>query len=349
MKFLAVWCILWIFRNMERKEHVDSRQKVLSALIAAQGSALSGQALGEALGISRAAVNRHIRQLRALGYAIHSAPNRGYALTDQPDRLDPPRVLVQLATRWLGRVLRVLPSVDSTNAEIQRWAEEGAPHGAVVIAEEQTAGRGRYGRSWMSAPGDGLTMSLLLRPAMQPAEVQRVTLAAAAAVTEALEGLFPGTRFLIKWPNDILIGDRKVCGILTELSAAAEVTYWIVVGIGINVRGTPESMPEAIGATAGTLQQTGRTADRAALAAAVLGAFESLWDEWIESGSFDGVLRRYRAHMAYEGQQVRVTLDGQSLEGVLTGVDDEGRLLIDTGSALIPLRSGEFSVRRIEP
>ncbi|NLG37153.1 MAG: biotin--[acetyl-CoA-carboxylase] ligase [Clostridiales bacterium] len=328
---------------------MDSRQKVLSALIEAQGSALSGQALGEALGISRAAVHRHIVELRALGYTIGSAPNRGYALMEQPDRLDLPRVLARLTTRWLGRSLRVLHSVDSTNAEIKRWAEEGAPHGAVVAAEEQTAGKGRHGRSWLSAPGDGLTMSLLLRPAMQPAEVQRVTLAAAAAVTEALEGLFPDTQFKIKWPNDILIGDRKVCGILTELSAAAEVTYWIVIGIGINVRGTPGSMPEAIRDTAGTLQQTGQTADRAALAAAVLGAFESLWDEWMESGSFDGVLRRYRAHMAYEGRPVRVALNSQSLEGVLSGVDDEGRLLIDTGSALIPLRSGEFSVRRMGP
>lgn len=328
---------------------MDNRDRILEALLAAGGEYVSGQALGRALGISRAAVHRHIANMQAGGYGIESVSGRGYRLTGRPDRLDPPRIGALLATRRLGRTVRCLERVDSTNRYLRRWAEEGAPDGALALAEEQTAGSGRRGRRWLCAPRTGLMMSFLLRPDMRPDEVQKVTLAAAVAVAEEIAGLCPAPGPAIKWPNDILLGGRKVCGILTQMSAAVEAVAWIVVGIGVNVRGAADGLPPEIRETATTLEAGGcGPVDRNALAAGICNRFEALWSAWIGTGSFDGVLERYRGRMAWLGRPVRLTLDGAPLEGILEGVDGDGLLLVGTGGGTARIRSGEVTLRRNE-
>lgn len=327
---------------------MNSRDAVLSALLGAGGAYVSGQAVGSALGISRAAVHRHVETLRGEGYGIESAPNLGYRLDACPDRLDPARVSALLTTRFLGREIRCLPSVDSTNSYMKRWAEQGAPDGALALAEEQTKGAGRRGRSWLCARGEGVTMSFLLRPGMPPGEAQKITLAAAAAVCGAIGDVCPALRPSIKWPNDILLGGRKVCGILTELSAAEENTHYVVVGVGVNVRGRADGLPSEIREIAATLDETcGATVDRCALAAAICNRFEQLWFMWTRDGGFAPVLERYRERMAHVGRAARALSAGRTAAGTIMGVDAEGSLLMECAGNMERIRSGEVELVRL--
>ena len=196
------------------------------------GDYISGQELCAKLQVSRTAVWKHIKSLREEGYQIDSVTNKGYRLSDCPDLLVPEEVQSNLKSRWLGQEMKFYETIGSTNLEVRRLAEEGAPHGLAVMTEEQTMGKGRRGRSWLGEPGCGIWMSFLLRPQIAVENSSMLTLIAALAVQKAIEEE-ANIHCQIKWPNDIIVNKKKICGILTELSAQMDELNYIVVKLSL--------------------------------------------------------------------------------------------------------------------
>ncbi len=204
----------------------------------------SGEALSGKLGLSRTAVWKRVEALRTKGYRIDAVPARGYRLVGVPDRLTSLELAPLLSTRELGRTIHHHESLGSTNEVAFRLAQDGAEHGEVVVAEQQTAGKGRRGRVWVSPPGLNLYFSAILRPELPPQRAPELTLVAAVALAEALREF--GTEAAIKWPNDVQIEGRKVAGILTELSAEPERVHFVVVGVGVNLNSQAGHFPEEL-------------------------------------------------------------------------------------------------------
>ena len=251
-------------------------------LLKAAPDYVSGQELCETFGVSRTAVWKVIRQLQEDGYEIEAKRNRGYRLGDSGDVFTGAELRSLLNTRWVGHNLVFLEQVDSTNEEAKRQAEKGAPDGTLVAAAEQSAGKGRRGRTWISEKGTGVWMSLLLRPDFPPECASMLTLVAAMAVEKGISRV-TGVDGQIKWPNDVVIEGKKVCGILTEMSTEMECIHYVVVGIGINV-GT-EEFPEEIRDLATSLYlSTQKKVKRAVLAAAVAEAWEFYYEQFLKSG-----------------------------------------------------------------
>jgi BirA family biotin operon repressor/biotin-[acetyl-CoA-carboxylase] ligase len=289
---------------------------------------VSGEELSRGLGVTRSAVWKHVESLRAAGYAIAAAPHRGYRFGAAPDRLLPDEIRARLGTRLLGREILSFETVDSTNRVALELGARGSPEGAVVFAEEQTRGRGRLGRTWSSPKGKGLTFSVLLRPVLAIQEVPRLTLTAAVSVAEALREE-AGVRAEIRWPNDVLVSGRKICGILTEMNAEPDRVLFVVVGIGLNVNARPEDLPEG---AASLLGETGRAWDRCALAAEVLGRLETHYGQLV-SGRFADLAARWESYSGLTGRRVAASTLRGSVEGEALGIDEEGALWIreDTG------------------
>lgn len=296
-------------------------ERILERLLA--GETVSGQAISAELGVTRAAVWKQIEQLRALGFVIESQGKQGYRLLSCPDSLMAPVIAKGLQTRWAGRQIVYLPSVDSTNRRARQLAAEGAPHGTLVIADEQTAGRGRRGRGWISPAGEGVFMSLILRPQSHPSEVARLSMQTALAVALSIAQT-TGLDARIKWPNDIVCGGRKVCGMLLEMNADEQAVHDVVAGIGINVHQT-QFAPE-IAQTASSLDLlSGQRVCRAALVRAFLEAFERT-----EALAAQGALMdAYRARSATLGQRVQVIAPAGSFTGTALAVTDSGSLIVE--------------------
>lgn len=251
-----------------------------------------------------------------------------------------------LQTKWAGRRLILLDEVDSTNDEAKRLAAQGAPHGTLVVAEEQSAGKGRRGRSWASKKGGGIFMSLLLRPEFSPECASMLTLVAALAVEEGIRrttGLSCG----IKWPNDMVTDGRKLVGILTEMSTDADAIRYVVVGIGINAN-TAE-FPAEIRDTAASLRLAlGAPVNRAALIAAVLNAWEDFYAEFLKKLDLSLLKESYNKLLVNFGREVRVLTPGDEYNGISRGITDKGELLVELDDGeLREVMSGEVSVRGI--
>ena len=322
------------------------REDILKAILMSGEQGISGETLCASCGISRAAVWKHIKALEALGYIIEGKTGRGYRILSIPDRIDGALLDVNLKTQTLGRVCRCLDQVDSTNRAVKRWAMEGAPHGALVVADEQSEGRGRKGRVWQSPKGEGLWFSLLLRPKVKPEQVQSITLLMAVAVAQAVERCCPGLYPKIKWPNDVLVNGRKLCGILTELSADMDGIDYVVPGIGINCQ--QQAFPEPLSDTATSLKMEGYNVRRMTLCAEVMNAAEALLEAW-EQGHFAAIASAYRQRMAFLNEKVTLTLPDQQMTGEICGVNDEGHLLLrDEEGQIHQVFSGEVTVRRQE-
>jgi BirA family biotin operon repressor/biotin-[acetyl-CoA-carboxylase] ligase len=305
---------------------------VLEALLRAGGGAVSGQRLADALGVTRAAVWKGVSALRDMGYAVESLPGRGYRLAEGRGEPTPGEVGARLATRRMGRVLRHLPQTDSTNREAARWAEEGAPEGALVVADFQTAGRGRLGRSWHGRPGESLLLSLVLRPRVPAARAPLVTFVAASALADAVSGWVDPGRIEIKWPNDVLIDGRKTAGILLEGRTEGGGVGYVVLGVGVNVTGDTAGMPEEIRGTAAVLASAARRApDRLELLCRFLEALEELYDRFVSEG-FEAVRPRWDRWFRMAGREVRVSGGGRMREGRVLGLADDGALELATAA-----------------
>lgn len=321
--------------------------ELLALFAAAEGGWVSGEAISHSLGVSRTAVWKQVEALRSLGYAVEAAPRKGYRLIGRPDLITPEEVRAGLATQRLGRIIEYRPTVGSTNDLAKEMARQGAPEGLLVLADQQTAGKGRLGRPWATPPGAAIAMSLVLRPDLPPHQAPRITLAAAVAVAEAVREM-TGLPAGIKWPNDVQVGGRKLCGILTEMEAEMDRVGFVVVGIGVNVGLRREQMDPAFRESATSLAVEGAVGTRrAALVQAILSRLEQAYDDLL-AGRFPLVLDRWRALSVTLGRPVRVLgADGQVvLEGVAEQVDEEGALLVrDDGGGLHRVFSGEVSLR----
>lgn len=293
---------------------------------------VSGEELAHRLRISRTAVWNCVSGLKRLGFQIESQPHLGYRLAAEPDVLLPSVVRHGLDTSVIARRVVHLERASSTNDEAERLAREGAPDGTVVIAEEQTAGRGRVGREWRSPRGKGIYLSVVLRPALPPARVSFLTLCGAVAAQQAIASCAPGVRASLKWPNDVLVGGRKVCGILTELTTEADRIHHGVVGVGMNANHAPGDLAGITAATSLRIE-TGAAVSRPALARAFLKALDAQY-ALLAAGRYAEIIDRWLGASETVGRRVRVSsLSGERWEGVATGLDDDGCLLVrlDTG------------------
>lgn len=304
----------------------EAPARVLEALRA--GGPRSGEALSTLLGVSRSQVWKHVGALRARGYGIEGEPGDGYRLVSTPDRLYPEQIHHGLATRWLARRIEWLEETDSTNRVAQDLARAGAPHGTAVVAEGQTAGRGRLGRRFFSPPGLNLYTSIVLRPALDTASAPTLILAAAVAVAAAVATIVDDPAAVeIKWPNDVLLGGLKTSGILMEMGAEATRVAHLVLGIGVNLNVPREDFPEEFREVATSLSShLGRPVDRVAFARRLYGTLEEVLDLHAARG-FEAVRPRFEARFRMPGRRLRVLqVGGDELAGTCLGIDADGAL-----------------------
>lgn len=316
---------------------VPTRLAVLASLRGARPGGVSGESLAHTLGVSRAAVAKHVDALRRRGYAIEAVPGRGYRLLASPDAPLPEEVapLLEHAV-WLS--LQGGGATSSTNDDCKRLARAGAPEGTVVLASEQTGGRGRLGRGWVSPEG-GAYFSLVLRPRLSPAQMPTMALAVSLGVCLGLERL--GARAMLKWPNDVHLGGGKVAGVLVEASAETDRVEWAVAGCGLNVR-----RPVSPVAGAAYLEDVlGSSPGIARAAAACLDGVAETYER-LASAGFAALLSEYSRRSVLEGRRVRVRdASGDTLaEGVAEGVDAEGRLLVRSGAAVVAMALGDVTL-----
>ena len=319
------------------------KSRILEAL-RESGGYVSGQELSERFGVSRTAVWKNIRQLQEEGYVIEAVTNKGYRIVSSPDILTSEEVSSRIDTKMAGCEVVCLESVDSTNQVVKKMAEEGAREGTLVIADRQTAGKGRSGRVWETPRGSAVAMTLLLRPPLPPERISMVTLVMGMAVAEAVRettGLDAG----LKWPNDVVIGSKKVCGILTEMSAEMTCVNYIVIGVGINVNMT--SFPEEISGIATSLAlESKKEWPRAPLIACVMKHFEAFYEAFLESGDLAPLKERYNRLLVNAGREVKVMDPQGSYTGTASGIDDLGRLIVtDSEGRIKEVYAGEVSVR----
>jgi BirA family transcriptional regulator, biotin operon repressor / biotin---[acetyl-CoA-carboxylase] ligase len=303
--------------------------KILSAL-RENPDGVSGAELAEQLKISRAAVWARIEELRQLDYDIEASPHFGYRLVSSPDALHADDLLARLGkTKIIGRNIRVFEQTTSTNDVIEKLARDGVKEGVVVFAESQTKGRGRLGRKWISPAHKGLWFSILLRPDLRPQETTQLTVASATALRRAIEtetGLKPE----IKWPNDILIGGKKVAGILTELSAELDKVRYVILGIGIDVNLDAGEFPAELKKIATSLKiEAGETVSRAELATAILRELDKDYSR-VCGHFFADVADEWEEHCTTIGKNVTVQIGERKIRGRAESLDDDGALLVRT-------------------
>lgn len=298
---------------------------LLTALREAKDRFVSGEELSRAGDVSRAAVWKQIEKLREEGYQIIAQPHVGYRLVAPPDRLIPEELMWQLPTKIIGRRVYSYAETDSTMDLAHRLVDAGEPEGSVVVAEGQARGRGRLGRTWSSPKGQGIYASVIVRPKLQPASAPLLTLLAAVAVVRAIREA-AGVAAQIKWPNDVLVGERKVAGILTELTAELNQVHAAILGIGLNVNTPRSALPRL--ATSLALER-GESCDRLAVARALFVALDDAYAELKRHGP-TSLLAAWRAASMTVGRRVRVACEDRHVDGEATGVDDHGALLVRT-------------------
>lgn len=315
-------------------------------LLRRQEGFLSGEDIGRELSITRAAVWKGIKKLREEGYEIEAVTNRGYRLTN-PETMYNKRELEQgLKTKTMGQSIYFYEETDTTNNRARELALEGAPEGTLVVAEKQTAGRGRRGKVWESPLGTGIWMSLVLRPQIMPAEASVLTLLCGLATAEAIEaeiGLSAG----IKWPNDILINGKKAVGILTEMDCEMSEVHFVIPGIGINVN-TASFPPEIADIATSLYLECGKTVSRRRLVHKVLERLEEHYETFLRTGSFTAMLEDYRKHCITLGKEVHV-LGREPFFAEALDITPEGELLVrraDNGKEEVVF-SGEVSIRGV--
>ncbi len=303
-----------------------SEEMVLGFLVEGGDDFSSGEALSDKLGLSGAAVWKNIESLRSQGYDIEAVAGRGYRLVGVPDRLTPLELGPLVSTHDIGRTVHFHEVVPSTSDIAFQLANDGALHGEVVIAEQQTRGRGRRGRTWVSPPGKNLYLSVILRPDLPPQDAPQITFVAAVALAETVREA--GCESWLKWPNDVEIGTRKVGGILTELSAEPGRVNFVVVGIGVNLNARAEDFPAELRDRATSiLMERGSRVPRALFAAALCAKTEAWYDSLMEQG-FDAILDRWRELTSTIGMRLRVAIGDRTVVGVAEDVAPNGALLV---------------------
>jgi BirA family biotin operon repressor/biotin-[acetyl-CoA-carboxylase] ligase len=306
------------------------REEAILQLLRENPSAyLSGEEISHRLKVSRTAVWKRVKGLRALGYEIEASTRLGYRLIQSPDLLIPSEVSPLLETKWMGKTIHHFHTIDSTNSKAYQLALNGAKEGEVVIAESQHKGRGRIGRHWFSPPYLNLYLSAILRPDIPPYQASLITLLAAVAAAEAIEK-FSGLPPLIKWPNDILLRDRKVAGLLNEIHSEMDRIHFVILGIGVNLNMDEKMFPEEIRTVATSLKrEMGQTISRKTFLKILLQELE----RWYMIFSGEGgasILKAWKEKAQIKGRTVKVASFNEILMGVAIDVDSEGALILET-------------------
>ncbi len=329
---------------------------VLAALRAQTGTALSGETLSATLGVSRAQVWKHVSALRKRGYGIEGEPGGGYRLAALPDRLYAEEVQHGLSTQWLAQTYEHFDEIDSTNRIAFDRGREGAPAGSVIVAESQSAGRGRLGRQFFSPPHQNLYASILLRPTGSIADTPTLILGAAVAVAETVaEFIGDESAIEIKWPNDVLIRRRKTSGILMESSTEGTRIAFAVLGIGINLNVDRETFPDDFRQHATSLSsELGAPVDRIAFTRTLFERLETQLDAHARGG-FDAVRPRFESFFRMAGEPIGVEeIGGQRIDGIALGIAPGGALEVEIGEGprrgeIVQVMAGDVTLAKPAP
>lgn len=315
-------------------------------LLKESSSYISGQQLCDHFQVSRTAVWKVMEQLKKEGYIIEAVRNKGYRLLDSPDVMSKAEIESLIDTEWAGREVVYYDVTDSTNIRAKAEGEKGAAHGTLFVAERQSAGKGRRGRCWESPSGDSISMTILLRPDFAPTKAPMLTLVMALGVAEGICDILP-VETKIKWPNDIVLNNKKICGILTEMSTEIDYINYIVIGVGINVN--QEHFPEEIKDTATSLKnETGKSVKRGEIIAAVMARFEQYYEEFTRTGDLSVLRDAYEAHLVNKDRNVRVLDPAGAYEAHAKGISDTGELIVELADGTErEVYAGEVSVRGI--
>lgn len=304
---------------------------------------ISGEKLSEEFGLSRTAIWKHVNALREDGYEIESVTRRGYRLISSPDIINYDEVKGELTASLIGKKLIHFQSVGSTNDKAKELAVK-AEEGTVIVAEEQTSGKGRLGRSWSSPGRKGIYASIILKPDMEPFNAAKLTLLGAAAVALALEDC--GIESQIKWPNDIIINGKKAAGILTEMSSELGIVNYIILGIGINVNQSVEELPpELVDRATSLMIAAGKAIQRKHLLAQVLNRLDELYAQFKEKGDIDQALDICRERSAVIGKDIIVVQGRKQRPGHAVSINHDGELMVRFDEGLEQVISGEVSIR----
>ena len=321
------------------------RDKIIEVILNNGEEFVSGEALSKKLGISRTAIWKHINALRQEGYDIESVNKKGYRLISSPnDLLNPQNIYHNLKTEIIGKNIIHLESVDSTNDYLKKIGNN-VQEGTVVISEEQTKGKGRLGRNWQSKSKEGIWMSIILKPQIMPYKAPFVTLIAGAAIVKALNDLQVPAK--IKWPNDIIINNKKVSGILTELSAEIERINYVVVGIGMNVKNL--YFDKELEEKATSLYKEDYYLSRVELVSQIIYEFEKLYKDYIENNNKEEILRICKEYSAILNKDVYIIKDDKKDLVKCIDISNDGNLVVrDNNDTIQEILSGEVSIRGVK-
>jgi BirA family biotin operon repressor/biotin-[acetyl-CoA-carboxylase] ligase len=310
---------------------IPTRKHLLSCLKENKGHWISGETLSGRLDVSRAAINKHIKKLRQDGYPIESSTKKGYCLKPFVDILLKDEIREKLDTGIFGKTdILHFTNTDSTNLQAKILAAGGAPEGTLIVAESQYSGRGRKGRTWFSPQGFGIYSSLILRPAISPAEAPGITLMTAVAAAETVIAL-TGIPASIKWPNDIMVKNKKIAGILTEISTEMDSVDFIIVGLGLNVNTPADAFPPDLKTVAtSVVAETGQRFSRVKMLQAYLKNLETHYENFKKEG-FSGIRNQWKAYTDIIGKKVTVSKVAGKIAGKVLDVDDEGVLILEDG------------------
>lgn len=307
---------------------------------------LSGQQLCDHFQVSRTAVWKAINQLKEEGYEIEAVRNKGYRIVDIPDRITADAIKSCLETKWMAKNLEYYDEIDSTNNRAKALGEAGGADGTLFVAETQTAGKGRHGRCWQSPAGSSISMSILLRPVMNPSDAPMLTLVMAYAATKALREKTE-LDIGIKWPNDLVVSGKKISGILTEMSAEIDYINHVVIGVGINVN--QDTFPDDIKETASSLKmELGKRIKRSGLIAAVMKIFEKYYEIFQETEDLSGLQELYNSMLVNKDREVKVLEPGNEYKAYAIGINQTGELIVRTPDGKEKeIYAGEVSVRGV--
>lgn len=321
------------------------KTKILRTLRQADGF-VSGQDICNELNVSRTAVWKAVNQLKAVGYEIDAVQKKGYRITSYPDVVYENELQSIRNTQWAGQKIVYFDETDSTNTRAIEFAQKDYPNGTLVVAEKQTAGKGRRGRTWETLEGNGIFMSLMLKPYIKPNNASMLTLVAALSVAKAIADV-TGEQAYIKWPNDIVMNGKKVCGILTEMSAQFDYINHLVIGIGINVHN--KDFPEEIANMASSLMMEcdGRRFHRADIIEKTLEYFEEYYEIFTKTENLEALVGEYNSILVNMHESVKVLDPKEPFEGKAMGITKNGELIVDTWESRKLVSSGEVSVRGI--
>ena len=308
---------------------------------------VSGQLISDKLGVSRTAIWKYINNLKKEGYVIDSSSKKGYKLLDSPDILSFEEVEKYLTTNYIGKKIIHFEKLDSTNNKAKELASNGEPHGALVIAEEQVGGRGRLGRAWCSPKYKGIWLSMILKPDINPMQIPKITQIAAAAVINSLKNF--KIEATIKWPNDIIINGKKICGILTEMNAEMNKVHYVVLGMGINANLDKDDFEKDMLDKATSIKiETGTALDRKSFLGNLINEFEYLYGEFDKTQSIESSIKICRNNSAVIGKTIRIIRGKNETFAKALNLDENGGLIVQyedgTHENLI---SGEISIRAL--